>query len=927
MNNVFKGLLIVLILTAQNSFSQISFVEAVWDSDTGLDDAYSIVVSTDGKFVYTVGYGDNAVVVFRRDGTTGKLTFVEFLKDEGTDGSGNLVDGLAGPDWVTLSPDDKHVYITSFWNSALVVFSRDVITGKLTFVEVLKDGGLDGSGNLIDGLNGAYFVTVSADGKHTYVASGSDNAVGVFSRDETTGKLTFVEVLKDDGIDGSGNVIDGLEKSISVTVSSDGKHVYACGLDDNAVAVFSRNISTGRLTFVEALKDDGTDGLGTLIDGLNGAIFVSVSPDGSHVFVAGRSDDAVAVFSRDSTSGRLAFVEFLQDGGTDSFGNLIEGIDRAISITVSSDGNHVYVAGSEDNAVAVFSRDGTTGRLTFVEVLLDGGSDNAGNFVDGLDAILAVTMSNENKNVYAASTGDNAVTVFSRDEISGKLTFMEFLPDGRMNGLDNPVDGLDGPKSIAMSMNDKHIYIAGQDDNILTVFSRDSTTGKPTFVEALRDNGTDGSNNAINGLNDVSSVTVSPDDKHVYAAGTLDNALVAFERDVTTGKLTFVELIQDGGPDGAGNLVDGLEDATSVIVSPDGKHVYATARSDKTVLVFARDVISAKLTFVEALEDGGTDSFGNLIEGLRVANFVIVSPDGKHVYAAGSGDDAIVVFSRDEMTGRLTYVEILQDGGTDGSGNVIDGLDFLQKLSFSPDGLYVYSAGDNDDAVVVFNRDAITGRLTFVEELQDGGTDGVGNVIDGLDGVQAVALSPDGKYVYAASDNDDALVMFSRDAATGKLSLVKTIHNGDTDARGRQTTGLDGATPVVVSNDGIHVYVGGFNDDAIVVFRVTTPTDVIELTSGVVPGKFFLQQNYPNPFNPSTKIRYNLPQSSWVTLTIYDVNGREVSRLIEGDKMSGFHEVIWDARDNIGEFVPSGIYLYRISAGEFSETKKLTVLR
>jgi hypothetical protein len=82
-----------------------------------------------------------------------------------------------------------------------------------------------------------------------------------------------------------------------VDVSPDGKHVYVTGFNDDAVAVFSRNTATGALTFVE-FQQDGVGG----VDGLDGAAGVDISPDGKHVYVTGAGDDAVAVFSLPITS-------------------------------------------------------------------------------------------------------------------------------------------------------------------------------------------------------------------------------------------------------------------------------------------------------------------------------------------------------------------------------------------------------------------------------------------------------------------------------------------------------------------------------------------------------------------------------------------------------------------------------------------------
>ena len=342
----------------------------------GLDGAKSVTVSPDGSHLYAAGPLDDAVAVFSQDSTTGALTFVEVHKD----GVGG-VDGLDAAVSVAISPDGKHLYAAGFYDDAVAVFSRDSTTGALTFVEVHQDG-VEG----VDGLDGAQSVTVSADGKHLYAAGRLDDAVVVFSRDSTTGALTFVEVHKD-GVGG----VDGLNGAFSVTLSPDGKHLYAAGIDDDELAAFSRNSTTGALTFFVEVKREGV----IYLEGLN-AFSVTVSPDGKHLYAASAFNDAVAVFSRNWTTGALTFVEIQRDG----VGG-VDGLDGAVSVTVSPDGSHLYAAGIVDSAVAVFSRHSTTGALTFVEVK----SDGVGG-VDGLDSAQSVTVSPDGKHLYAAGQSD-----------------------------------------------------------------------------------------------------------------------------------------------------------------------------------------------------------------------------------------------------------------------------------------------------------------------------------------------------------------------------------------------------------------------------------------------------------------------------------------------------------------------------------------
>lgn len=103
-------------------------------------------------------------------------------------------------------------------------------------------------------------------------------------------------------------------------------------------------------------------------------------------------------------------------------------------------------------------------------------------------------------------------------------------------------------------------------------------------------------------------------------------------------------------------------------------------------------------------------------------------------------------------------------------------------------------------------------------------------------------------------------------------------------------------------------------------------TRVGEEESGFAPMDFGLEDNYPNPFNPETTIGYDLPEKSRVILTIIDVLGRELYRLVDAEQAPGHHEVQWDGRTTEGT-AASGVYLYRLQAGSFEKVKKMALLR
>jgi hypothetical protein len=89
-----------------------------------------------------------------------------------------------------------------------------------------------------------------------------------------------------------------------------------------------------------------------------------------------------------------------------------------------------------------------------------------------------------------------------------------------------------------------------------------------------------------------------------------------------------------------------------------------------------------------------------------------------------------------------------------------------------------------------------------------------------------------------------------------------------------------------------------------------------------VPAVFLLRQNYPNPFNPATNIVFSLPRADYVTLKVYNILGQKVATLVNEKKEAGTYQVQFD-----GTALASGVYFYRITAGEFVETRKLVLVR
>jgi len=126
------------------------------------------------------------------------------------------------------------------------------------------------------------------------------------------------------------------------------------------------------------------------------------------------------------------------------------------------------------------------------------------------------------------------------------------------------------------------------------------------------------------------------------------------------------------------------------------------------------------------------------------------------------------------------------------------------------------------------------------------------------------------------------------------------------------------------TSDGSGTEIGeiGFNNVVGIGYSLNGPVLSIDGEGSAIPEEYSLEQNYPNPFNPVTKIKFVIPEESFVELKIYNVLGKEVRTLINDERPAGYYEVNFDAQG-----LPSGVYLYKMKAGSFSDTKKMILLK
>ena len=363
-----------------------------------------------------------------------------------------------------------------------------------------------------------------------------------------------------------------------------------------------------------------------------------------------------------------ALMEFLEAESAST-------LSGAAAFAVSPDGLYLYVVSTQANSLVVLQRDATTGLLTFVEAEVDGTGG-----VDGMRQPQAVGVSPDGSSVYTISRADSAIALFSRNAVSGQVTFVEAVLNG--------TDGIEGIwQGIGLAMDPLGEFVVGsgrkspsQPKGSVALFNRNPMTGQLTIADYLYDTlmGT-------TGLGNGASVTVSPEGAHVYAASASGNSVVVFEIDRSAGSLSYLETESQGV---AG--VGGLTGASDVIVSPDGSFVYVTGATDNAVVTFSRDS-----------ETGDLDYLGMVsgLTGLIGASGVSVSPSGESLVTSGAGDNSVALFSRDTRSGQIVWSEAQTDGVAG-----VTGLAGASSAGVSPDGLHIYATGPGASSVVAFGR-------------------------------------------------------------------------------------------------------------------------------------------------------------------------------------------------------------------------------
>jgi hypothetical protein len=173
-----------------------------------------------------------------------------------------------------------------------------------------------------------------------------------------------------------------------------------------------------------------------------------------------------------------------------------------------------------------------------------------------------------------------------------------------------------------------------------------------------------------------------------------------------------------------------------------------------------------------------------------------------------------------------------------------------------------------------------------------------------LGGEDNIALNTNGRRVEAFK----ILIQLGENAVSDNIQVSPRIDDRNGAPLFGYADGVTGASPVVVNG-------------------TVARGDGGSVESPSLPTAVNLAQNYPNPFNPTTEISYALPDARDVNLSIFNVLGQEIRNLAQGTQEAGYHKVTWDGKNSSGQTVPSGVYFYKLEAGNFAQSMKMIMLK
>ncbi len=336
--------------------------------------------------------------------------------------------------------------------------------------------------------------------------------------------------------------LPNLQGVTSVTITKEGKFVYAAAFQASAISVFERDAETGKLTSRDVLQ--GAE--------YNSAICIRLSHDENYAAAAHLFSSMVTLFKRDPATGSLTKLSAISESKEEP-----HGLQTAVDVEFSGDDHFLYVASS--GGLGVFKVE--DGQLNFVQY-------EQGN--DKLHGVRGCALSPDGRWVYAAAGDPGVLGVFRRDETTGKLSQVQLLKDG-----DDDIASLAGAFRVAPSADGRQLYVSSgrfQGDQAVSAFEVQPDGSLKILQQFINEK------DDFTEFEGGNSLQVSPDGKMIVALTSVSDRIFRFSRDPSTGKLTFVTSQQ------AGTFAE--PGAAGLCFSHDGKFLYVADEKEGALQVY-----------------------------------------------------------------------------------------------------------------------------------------------------------------------------------------------------------------------------------------------------------------------------------------------------------------------------------------------------
>ena len=741
-------------------------------------------------------------------------------------------DGLNGVRDVVASGD--LLFVTAFFDDTLSVWRVNAEAGTLSQTVLYRD---NTSG--IDGLDGAAGVAISDDGKLLFVTATNDDALSVWRVNEAAESLEQIEVYLDDGRDGVEG-IDGLDGANDIAVS--GNLLFVTARDDAALSAWQVNAEAGALRRTALHRN--RNNLGTGIE--------SVAVSDNLLFVAASGNGALSVWQVNAEAGTLMPTGFYRRVIVGDPGSGPGGLSGAFGVAASGDGNLLFVTGNGENTLSVWRVNAEEGTLTQT-VFYRNRSIRAqeGIPVDGLFFPRGVAVSGNL--LFVTGSFSESIGAWQINAEAGTLRQAALYQDIVTSGInhiaevDGRVDGLRGAWNVAVS--DGLLFVTtfdefnrgvGQALSVWHINNAEVSLEMPTVISMQLDLPVDRevmvtvtaqSGAEMVRANPVTLSTSTLSERAVFPPGTL-----GLGRWVFTAQVNLPTVLDTGAARTAVQVVPLLSLESRQEQYAVGNTVTLTVRASPALQVVTSYRIIARrigigLLSIPELDSTITHSAGStevtvLIPGQSLSTgqweFSIQLLDNSPFRV---GDSVTAFISTPTLSlqpsGVLIRMGHIVPTGVYFDSPETDGLNGVRDVVASGDLLFV--TGFRDDTLSVWRVNAEAGTLSQTVLYRDNT-----NEINGLDGAAGVAISDDGKLLFVAGRNDDALSVWRVNEAAESLEQIEVyLDDGRDGVEG--IDGLDGANDIAVS--GNLLFVTARDDAALSAWQVDAAAGTLRRTA------------------------------------------------------------------------------------------------